>query len=145
MLKEFKEFALRGSVVDLAVGVVIGGAFGAIVTSFTNDIIMPPIGLLLGRVNFTNLFLSLNGVHYASLDEAKKAGAPTLNYGVFINSIINFLIIAFVIFLFVRQINRLHREPEAAAPTTRECPYCLQPVPFRATRCQHCTSQLTAA
>ena len=116
MLKEFKEFALRGSVVDLAVGVVIGGAFGAIVTSFTNDIIMPPIGLLLGRVNFTNLFLSLNGVHYASLDEAKKAGAPTLNYGVFINSIINFLIIAFVIVLFVRQINRLHREPEAAAP-----------------------------
>jgi len=146
MLKEFKEFALRGNVIDLAVGVIIGAAFGKIVTSFTNDILMPPIGRLLGKVDFSSLFLSLDGQSYASLAQAKEAGAPTLNYGVFINTILDFLIVAFVIFLLVRQVNRLQRRPDAPPPPeTRDCPFCATAISVKATRCPHCTSELTLA
>ncbi len=144
MLKEFKEFAMRGNVLDMAIGIVIGAAFGAIVTSFVDDILMPPIGMLLGSVDFTNLFISLDGQHYATLADAQAAGAATLNYGLFINNVINFLIIAFVIFLLVRQINRLRAEPEEvpAEPTTKDCPYCATEIPIQATRCPHCTSEI---
>jgi large conductance mechanosensitive channel len=147
MFREFREFAMRGNVVDLAVGIIIGAAFGKIVTSLVNDIIMPPIGLLVGRVDFCNLFINLSGQSYASLAEAKAAGAPTINYGVFLNTVIDFVIVAFAIFLLVRFINRLNRQPEAApaAPTTRECPFCLSSIPLRATRCPQCTSTLQAA
>jgi large conductance mechanosensitive channel len=144
MFREFREFAMRGNVVDLAVGIIIGAAFGKIVTSLVNDILMPPIGRLLGRVDFSNLFINLSGQSYTSLAEAKTAGAPTLNYGIFLNTVIDFLIVAFAIFLLVRFINRLSRQPEAA-PTTRECPFCLSVIPLRATRCPHCTSALQAA
>jgi large conductance mechanosensitive channel len=142
MLKEFRDFAMRGNVIDLAVGVIIGGAFGKIITSFVNDIFMPPIGLLLGKVDFGNLFLSLNGQAYKTIAEAQAAGAPTLNYGLFINDVIDFLIVAFVIFLFIRAINRLHKPAPAPAPITKDCPYCLSAIPIKATRCPHCTSQL---
>ena len=142
MFKEFKAFIMRGNVVDLAVGVIIGAAFGKIVTSLVNDIIMPPIGLLLGGVNFTNRFISLNGQQYASLADAQKATAPTLNYGLFINNIIDFLIVALVIFLIVRAINRLLPPPPPPASTTRECPYCLSNIPKAASRCANCTSQV---
>jgi large conductance mechanosensitive channel len=147
MFREFREFAMRGNVVDLAVGIIIGAAFGKIVTSLVTDIIMPPVGLLLGRVDFSNLFLNLSGQPYASLAEAKAAGAPTINYGVFLNNVIDFVIVAFAIFLLVRSINRLSRQLEAApaAPTTRECPFCLSSIPLRATRCPQCTSTLQAA
>ena len=146
MLKEFKEFALRGNVLDMAIGIIIGIAFGAIVTSIVNDLIMPPIGLLLGNVDFANLFINLSGVHYASLAEAKQAGAAVIGYGVFINTLINFLIIAFVIFLLIRQVNRLRRKPEVvpAAPTTKDCPYCFSVIPIKAIRCPQCTSKLKA-
>jgi large conductance mechanosensitive channel len=146
MFKEFKEFAMRGNVLDLAVGVIIGAAFGKIVTSFTNDILMPPIGLLLGKVDFTNLFLSLNGEAYPSLAAAKQAGAPTLNYGVFLNTVLDFLIIAFAIFFLIRQINRLQRKPDAPPPPeTRDCPFCTTAISVKATRCPHCTSELAPA
>jgi large conductance mechanosensitive channel len=147
MFREFREFAMRGNVVDLAVGIIIGVAFGKIVTSLVNDIIMPPIGLVVGRVDFTNLFINLSGQSYASLAEAKAAGAPTINYGVFLNNVIDFVIVAFAIFLLVRFINRLNRQPEAPpkAPTTRECPFCLSSIPLRATRCPQCTSTLQVA
>jgi len=145
MFKEFKEFAMRGSVLDLAIGVIIGVAFGGVVTSFVNDILMPPIGLLIGKVDFTNLFITLSGASYPTLAEAKKAGAATLNYGVFLNTVINFLIVAFAIFLLVRQVNRMRRPaPAAPAPATRECPHCVSAVSPRATRCPHCTSPLEA-
>jgi len=144
MIKEFREFVMRGNVLDLAVGIIIGGAFGKIVTSFVNDILMPPLGLLLGRVPFKDLFVSLNGQAYATLAAAQEAGAPTLNYGLFVSAIIDFLIIAFVIFLIVRQVNRL-RPPAPPAPVTvKPCPYCLSNVPLAATRCPNCTSQLDA-
>ena len=142
MLKEFREFIMRGNVVDLAVGVVIGGAFGKIVSSLVSDIIMPPIGLLLNGVDFSNLFVSLTGQSFATLAEAQAAGAPTLNYGSFINSIIDFLIIGLVIFLLIRAINRLQRPAPAAAPATKECPHCFSTVSIKATRCPNCTSQL---
>lgn len=147
MLKEFKEFAMRGNVVDMAVGIVIGAAFGKIVSSFVNDILMPPIGLVLGKVDFSNLFINLSGKPYGSLAEAKAAGVATLSYGVFINTVIDFTIIAFAIFLLVKQVNRLKRqsEPAPAPPTTRECAYCLSTIPLKATRCPHCTSELRAA
>ncbi len=146
MLKEFKEFALRGNVIDLAIGVIIGTAFGKIVTSLVNDILMPPIGLLLGKVDFSNLFISLTGKDYASLAEAQAAGAATLNYGVFLNTVINFLIVALVIFLLIRQVNRLTAKPAPVAePTTRECPYCFTQVSVKATRCPNCTSELKPA
>jgi large conductance mechanosensitive channel len=146
MLKEFKEFAMRGNVLDMAVGIIIGAAFGGIVTSFVNDILMPPIGLLLGRVDFSNLFLTLRGEPFATLAQAKAAGATTLNYGVFLNTLVNFLIVAFAVFLLIRQVNKLRRQPEPApaAPTTKECPYCISGIPIKATRCPHCTSALKA-
>jgi large conductance mechanosensitive channel len=143
MLKEFKEFAMRGNVVDLAVGVIIGVAFGKIVSSLVEDVIMPPIGLLLGRVNFSDRFISLNGTHYETLLEAKKAAAPTLNYGLFLNTVINFLIVAFVVFLVVHWLNRLTKKPALpAAATTKDCPQCAMTIPISAKRCGHCTSQL---
>jgi large conductance mechanosensitive channel len=142
MLKEFKEFVMRGNVLDLAVAVIIGGAFGKIITSFVNDILMPPIGLLLGGVDFSNLFISLNGQSYPSLADAIAAGVPTLNYGIFINTVIDFLIVAFVIFFVVRTANRMKKPAPAAAPTTKECPFCFTSIPLKATRCPNCTSQL---
>jgi large conductance mechanosensitive channel len=144
MFKEFKEFAMKGNVVDLAIGIIIGGAFGKIVSSFVGDILMPPIGLLLGKVDFSNLFISLSGKSFASLQEAKAAGAPTLNYGLFFNTILDFVIVAFAIFLLVKQINRLKREeaPAPAAPTTKECTFCFSAIPIKATRCPNCTSEL---
>jgi large conductance mechanosensitive channel len=147
MLSEFKTFLMRGNVVDLAVAVVIGAAFGTIVTSFVNDILMPPIGLALGRVNFADLFVTLSGQSYPNLATAKAAGAPTINYGVFINTIINFVIVAFVVFMLVRQINRLTAKPAAApaAAPTKECRYCASLIPLKATRCPQCTSDLAAA
>jgi large conductance mechanosensitive channel len=145
IMKEFREFAARGNVADLAVGVIVGGAFGKIVTSLVNDVIMPPIGMVLGKVDFTSLFVSLSGKQYASLAEAKAAGAATLNYGAFINNVIDFLIVAFVIFLVVRTLNRLKKKDLPAPPLTRECPYCLSKIPVKATRCAHCTSELHEA
>src|SRR3979490_441034 len=146
MFKEFKEFAMRGNVIDLAVGVIIGAAFGKIVASLVDDIMMPPIGRLLGHVDFSNLFVSLSGTHSDTLPAAKAAGAATLNYGLFLNTVINFLIVAFAVFLLVRQVNRLAPKPApAAAPTTRDCPHCLIAVPLKATKCGHCTSELRAA
>ena len=140
MLKEFREFAARGNVIDLAVGVIIGAAFGKVVSSLVTDVIMPPIGMALGRVDFSSLFVALNGVTFASLDEAKKAGAPTLNYGVFLNSCLEFVIVAFAVFLLVKQVNRL-KGP--AIVDTRDCPFCLSKVPLKATRCPACTSEVT--
>ncbi|HEU5321067.1 MAG TPA: large conductance mechanosensitive channel protein MscL [Methylomirabilota bacterium] len=147
MLRDFKAFVMRGNVLDLAVAVVIGAAFGAVVTSFVNDILMPPLGLLLGRVNFADLFITLGRGSYPSLAAAKAAGAPTLNYGAFVNTVINFLIIAFAVFLLVRQVNRLAAKPAppAAAPATKECRYCASTIPLKATRCPHCTSELRAS
>ena len=143
MLKEFKEFIARGNVVDLAVAVVIGAAFGKIVTSFVEDVLMPPIGLALGRVDFSNLFLNLSGKDFPSVAAAKAAGAATLNYGMFFNHIINFLIVAFAIFMLVKQINRMQTPPAApAAAPTKECPHCLATIPIKATKCGHCTSDL---
>jgi len=143
MLKEFREFATRGNVIDLAVGVIIGVAFGKIVTSFVNDIVMPPIGMAIGRIDFKNLFIALNGQMYASLADAQKAGAPTINYGQFINTILEFLIVAFVIFLMVRQINRLKGPAPVAAETPmKECPRCISKIAAAATRCPNCTSEL---
>jgi large conductance mechanosensitive channel len=142
MLKEFKEFAVKGNVVDMAVGIIIGAAFGRIVSSFVNDILMPPIGLLMGKVDFSSLFINLSGKSFDSLASARAAGAATINYGLFVNSIIDFIIVAFAIFLVIRQINRLQRQPE---PVTRECPYCLSRIPLKATRCPNCTSELKVA
>jgi large conductance mechanosensitive channel len=146
MLAEFKSFVMRGNVVDLAIGVIIGGAFGKIVSSFVNDVLMPPIGLLLGGVDFANLFVSLSGEEFSTLAAAQEAGAATLNYGLFINAVIDFLIIAFVIFLMVRAINRMQADEEAPSePTTKECPFCLTEIPLNASRCPNCTSQLAQA
>jgi large conductance mechanosensitive channel len=141
MWKEFKEFVLRGNVVDLAVGFIMGAAFSNIVSSLVKDVLMPPIGLLLGRVDFANLFINLSGGGHRTLAEAQAAGAATINYGAFVNTLIEFLIVAFALFLLIRQVNRLQRQPEAA-PTTKECPYCFTEIPMQATRCPHCTSQL---
>ena len=141
MLKEFKEFAMKGNVVDMAVGVILGVAFGKIVTSLVNDVIMPPIGLALGKVDFSNLFINLTGSHAATLAQAQETGAVTINYGMFLNTVIEFLIIAFVLFLVIRQINRLR--PAAPAPvTTKECPRCASQIPLKATRCPNCTSDV---
>lgn len=146
MMKEFREFAMRGNVVDLAVGVVIGAAFGAIVKSLVDDVLMPPVGLLLGNVDFSNLFLVLKegatAGPYLSVAAAKAAGAVTLNYGLFINAIVSFLIVAFAIFMVIKNLNRLKKPEPAAAPTTKDCPYCATTIPLAATRCPHCTSQL---
>ena len=148
IMKEFREFAVKGNAIDLAVGVVIGAAFGKIVSSLVDDIIMPPIGMILGKIDFSNLFLMLHEGNpagpYASLADAKKAGAVTLNYGSFINVMVSFLIIAFAVFLLVKAINQLRRQEEAA-PSTKPCPYCQSAIPLAATRCPHCTSELKAA
>lgn len=147
MLKEFKEFAMRGNVLDMAVGVIIGGAFGKIVSSMVSDLLMPPLGLVLGRVDFSSLFIDLSGTHPASLAVAKQAGAPTINYGVFLQALFDFLIVAFVIFLLIKQVNRLMAKPAAppADPTTKECPRCCSTISIKATKCAHCTSDLKAA
>jgi large conductance mechanosensitive channel len=146
MLKEFKEFAMRGNVLDMAVGIIVGAAFGQIVTSFVQDVMMPPIGKLVGHVDFSNLFVNLTETHYDTIAAAKAAGAATLNYGQFLNTVINFMIVAFAVFLLVRQVNRLAPKPApAAAPATRDCPYCLSTVSAKATRCAHCTSELRPA
>jgi large conductance mechanosensitive channel len=142
MIKEFREFIARGNVIDMAVGIIIGVAFGAIIMSFVNDVVMPPIGLLLGKVDFANLYINLSGTAYPSLEAAKAAGAATINYGLFINAIINFLIIAFVIFLIVRRVNAMKREAPPAPPETKECPFCISAIPIKATRCPNCTSEL---
>ena len=143
MIKEFKAFAMRGNMLDLAIGIILGGAFGKIITSLVKDVIMPPVGLLLGRVDFASLYVSLTGVRFASLAEAQAAGAPTINYGLFLNTIIDFILVALVIFLLVRQVNRLSPKPAPASPaTTRDCPHCLSSIPLKATRCPCCTSQL---
>ena len=145
MLKEFKEFALRGNVMDMAIGIILGGAFGKIVASFVKDVLMPPLGLLLGNVDFANLFLDLSGKGYASLAAAREAGAPVIAYGTFLNTVVDFVFIAFAIFIVVKQMNRLKKQEEAPAPepTTKKCPHCLMEIPIDATRCGHCTSQLS--
>ncbi|MBN2071690.1 MAG: large conductance mechanosensitive channel protein MscL [Candidatus Krumholzibacteriota bacterium] len=147
MLKEFKEFAMKGNVVDMAVGIIIGAAFGTIVKSLVSDVIMPPIGMLLGNVDFANLFLVLKAGAvagpYASLADAQAAGAVTINYGVFINTVISFIIVAFAVFMIVKQMNRLKKEAPPADPSTKECPHCLSTVPIKAKRCAFCTSELT--
>jgi large conductance mechanosensitive channel len=140
MWKEFREFAIKGNAVDLAIGVMIGAAFGAVVSSLVNDVIMPPIGKLLGGVDFSNFFVVLGSGQYPSVKAAKEAGAATLNYGIFINTLINFAIIAFVLFLIVRTMNRMKRAEPAASPTTKGCQYCAMQIPLKATRCPHCTS-----
>lgn len=143
MLKEFKEFAMRGNVIDLAVGVIIGASFGKIVSSLVEDVLMPPIGRLLGKVDFSGLFINLSDKTYESLAAAKAAGAATLNYGLFINTIINFLIVSLCVFLVVQQINRWTKKPAPpAAPTTKDCPQCAMSIPIAAKRCGHCTTQL---
>ena len=150
MVKEFKEFAMRGNVVDMAVGIIIGGAFGTIVKSLVADVIMPPIGLLLGNVDFSDLFMVLKqgaaAGPYPTLAAAQKAGAVTINYGLFVNAIISFLIVAFAVFLLIRAVNRMKRQEEepAPAPTTRDCPFCLSAIPIKASRCAHCTAELPA-
>jgi large conductance mechanosensitive channel len=147
MFQEFKKFALQGNVLDMAVGIIIGASFGKIITSVVNDVLMPPIGLLVGRVDFSGLFVNLSGTPYATLAEAKAAGAPTINYGLFLNTVFDFLIVALVIFVLVRQINRLksQKPAPAASPTTRDCPRCVSSIPLRATRCPFCTSDLQPA
>jgi len=138
MIKEFKEFVVKGNVLDMAVGIIIGASFGKVVTSFVNDVMMPPVGLLLGKMDFINM----SGKSFESLADAKKAGAATLNYGLFLNTTIDFLIVGFAIFILVRQVNRLKRQTPAAAPMTRVCPFCFTDIPLKATRCPHCTSSL---
>jgi large conductance mechanosensitive channel len=144
MFKEFKEFAMRGNMVDMAVGIIIGAAFGKIVSSFVADIVMPPLGMLLGRMDFSQLFIALNGQDYASLAAAKEAGAPTLNYGLFVNTVLDFVLVAFAVFLLVKAVNTARRKEEAAPaePTTKKCPRCLSEIPIAATRCAHCTSDV---
>jgi large conductance mechanosensitive channel len=149
MLKEFKEFAMRGNVLDMAVGIIIGAAFGKIITSFVNDILMPPIGLMLGNVDFKNMYLLLapgkTPAPYASLADAQAAGAVAISYGFFINTIIDFLLVAFAIFLVIKQANRMKKAetaPAPAAPTTKNCPYCVMEIPIKATRCGHCTTEI---
>jgi large conductance mechanosensitive channel len=148
IFKEFKEFAIKGNMVELAIGVIIGAAFSKVVTSIVNDLVMPPVGLLLGRVSFTDLFISLDGKSYASLAEAKAAAAPTLNYGIFINTLLDFLIVAFVIFIAVKQLNRFRKKQEAKPDPKsglRSCPECLSEIPREAVRCKYCTSPVGAA
>ena len=149
VFKEFREFAVRGNLVDMTIGFTVGAAFGRIATSLVNDILMPPIGLLLKKVDFVNLYINLSGTPYGTLAEAKEAGAATINYGVFLNTVMNFLVVTIVVFLLVREMNRVRRRQQAAppppAPTTRDCPYCLSKVPLAATRCAFCTSDLAPA
>jgi len=147
MLKEFKEFAMKGNVVDMAVGIIIGAAFGKIVSSFVDDILMPPIGMLLGKVDFANLFINLSDKPVASLAEAKQAGAPVIKYGLFINTVLDFVLVAIAVFLLVKQVNAMTRKEEAppAPPSTKACPFCTSSIPLKATRCPQCTSEIRAA
>jgi len=146
MLKEFKEFAMRGSVLDMAIGIILGAAFGKVVTALVTEILMPPIGMLLGHVDFSSFFINLSETHYATMAEAKKAGAAVIGYGMFVNTIFEFVIVAFAVFLVVRQINRLRKPaPAPAAPELKECPFCVSSIPAKATRCPQCTSELQAA
>lgn len=142
MLKDFKEFAMRGNVVDLAVGIIIGAAFGKIVSSFVNDILMPVVGLFLGKMDFANLFVNLSGTNYPTIAAAKAAGAPTLNYGLFINSVVDFVIVAFAVFLMIRQLNRMKKPAPVEAPSKKDCPFCYSQVHIKATICPSCTSRL---
>ena len=146
MLKEFKEFAMHGNVLDMAIGIILGAAFGKIVSSFVADVLTPPVGLVLGKVDFSNMFINLGEGTYTKLAEAKAAGVPTLNYGLFANSVIDFLIVSFAIFLLVRQVNRLRSAPAPSlpAPTTKDCPFCLTAIPLQAVRCPACTSEVKA-
>jgi len=139
---EFKEFAVKGSVIDMAVGIIIGAAFGSIVNSLVKDVIMPPIGMLMGGINFADMFVALDGKAYATLSEAQAAAAPTINYGLFINSIISFIIVALAIFMLIKQINAMKKQPVPADPNTKECPYCKESIPIAAVKCSHCTSDL---
>ena len=145
MLKEFREFAMRGNVVDMAVGIIIGAAFGKIVSSLVKDVIMPPIGKLMGNVDFSDLFINLSGTDYSSLKAAQEAGAATINYGIFINTVLDFVIVAFAIFMLIRAMNKLKRKEEPAPVTTRDCPECLSKIPLAAKRCAHCTSEVQPA
>jgi large conductance mechanosensitive channel len=145
MFKEFKEFAMKGNVLDMAVGVVVGAAFGKITSSFVSDVLMPPLSLLLGRVNFSNLFVTLSGDSFATLEEAKKAGAVTMNYGLFLSTVIDFIFIAFAVFLLVKQVNRMRAPAPAPAVTTKDCPFCTSAIPLKASRCPQCTSDLKQA
>ncbi len=145
LLGEFREFALRGNMLDMAVGIIVGAAFGRVVSSLVSDIIMPPIGLLTGRSDFSSHFVNLSGKAYATLAEAKAAGAATINYGVFLNAVFDFLIVAFAVFMLIRQVNRLKSAPAPASPATKDCPYCFSTIPVHATRCAHCTSSLETA
>ena len=142
MMKEFREFIMRGNVLDLAVGIIIGGAFGKIVSSFVSDILMPPLGLIMGKVNFADLFINLSGKPYPTVAAAKAAGAPTINYGMFINTIIDFVIVAFAIYLMIQQVNRMKKKPVEAPPATKDCPFCCSAIPIKAVRCPNCTSSL---
>jgi len=144
MFKEFKEFAMKGNVLDMAVGIIIGAAFGKIITSFVTDVLMPPLGLLLGKMDFSSLFIDLSGQHLPTIAAAKAAGAATLNYGIFINTIVDFILVAFAVFLLVKQVNKFKRQAPVAAITTKDCPFCASAIPIPALRCPHCTSQLTA-
>ncbi len=145
MFREFKEFALKGNVLDMAVGIIIGAAFGTVVKSLVDDIVMPPIGLLLGRVDFSNLFVNLSGQELSSVADAKKAGAAVIAYGAFLNNVLSFLIVALAVFMLVKAVNRFRHKQEEAAPETKDCPHCLSSIPLQATRCPHCTSELDAA
>jgi len=145
MFKEFKEFAMKGNVLDMAVGIIIGAAFGKIVSSFVSDVLMPPLGLLLGKMDFTNLFVTLSPGSYPTLAAAKEAGAATLNYGLFLNAVVDFLFVAFAVFLLIKQVNRLRRPAPAAVPTTKECPYCVSTISLKARRCPACTANLETA
>lgn len=142
MFKEFKTFAMKGNILDMAIGIVIGVAFGKIVTSFVNDVLMPPVGLLLGRMDFSNLFINLSDTVYPTLAAAKEAGAPTVNYGLFLNTVLDFFIVAFVLFLMIKQVERFKKKEEIVKHT-RECPYCISEISLKATRCPHCTAELT--
>jgi len=141
---EFKEFAVKGNVIDMAVGIIIGAAFGSIVNSLVKDVIMPPIGMLMGGINFADMFVALDGKAYATLSEAQAAAAPTINYGLFINSIISFIIVALAIFVLIKQINAMKKQPVPADPNTKECPYCKESIPIAAVKCSHCTSDLNS-
>jgi large conductance mechanosensitive channel len=142
MLKEFRDFAMRGNVVDMAIGIILGAAFGKIVSSLVTDVIMPPIGLLMGGVDFSDLFINLSSVHYDTLAAAKEAGAATINIGVFVNTVLDFIIVAFAIFMVIKQMNRLKKAPPPADPTTKDCPKCLMSIPIKASKCGHCTADI---
>ena len=141
-IDEFKQFAVKGNVVDMAVGIIIGAAFGSIVNSLVKDIIMPPIGMLMGGINFADMFFALDGKTYATLAEAQTAAAPTINYGLFINAVISFLIVALAVFILIRQVNALKKKPAPPEPNTKECPFCKESIPKAAVKCSHCTSDL---